>query len=155
MILLLSFHQFPVKMCSLDYLCQWWNRTYRLRSCKDDRNSKKTNLYAYKFVVFPQIFFFKEKWVWRFSHIIHILIRLIQVNWKNTNSAEWYRVKSQPLFPSLPPLLPKDDHHYYHFNIFLLIFLTDIQTQKYMHVYVPGATTGDPTHDKVHVEEDC
>ena len=65
------------------------------------------------------------------------------------------RVKSQPLFPSLPPPLPKDDHHYYHFNIFLLIFLTDIQTQKYMHVYVPGATTGDPTHDKVHVEEDC
>lgn len=38
--------------------------------------------------------------------------------------------------PVLPPPLPKDDHHYYHFNIFLLIFLTDIQTQKYMNMYV-------------------
>ena len=100
MILLLNFHQFPVKLCSLDYLCQWWNRTYRLRSCKDDRNSKKQTCMLINLWSFHRFYFFKEKWVWRFSHRIHILIRLIQVHAGKIQTVQnGTELKVSPCFP--------------------------------------------------------
>lgn len=71
-----------------------------------------------------------------FVHRIYFSIQVIFVNSeKNTDSTEWYRVKSKsPLLPSSPFLLSKENHHHYHVNIFLLMFYACIQTQ-YVHAF--------------------